>query len=67
MPEGLLGHPSARQQFNRFYSDAVFLWKHDKKADAAFILGRANAATVVTVKHGPRHVNGLVQKDFRKL
>jgi hypothetical protein len=37
MPKGLWGHPAAINQFYRFFQDAVFLWKHDKKGDAAKI------------------------------
>ncbi len=37
MPRGIWGAPSAIQQFYRFFQDAVFLWKHDKKGDAAKI------------------------------
>jgi hypothetical protein len=37
IPRGIWGAPSAIQQFCRFFQDAVFLWKHDKKGDAAKI------------------------------
>jgi hypothetical protein len=37
MPKGLWGHPAAINQFYRFFQDAVFLWKHDKKGEAATI------------------------------
>ena len=38
---GMLGGAHAEPMCYLFFNDAVKLWKHGKKADAAFILGRA--------------------------